>query len=336
MKVRAPGKLILSGEHAIVHGLPALAMAVNRYAEAQASAQRLPIVSFDCSDLAYSQALRFAALERLKGRIKEKYHRFLRGEFKIRRVLQKPMELAQFALSLFFEVLNVSPAHGVKIKLQSDIPMSCGMGSSAATILAVIHAIAYHLELSLPEELFFRLGLETENLQHGRSSGLDLRISQQGGCFLLRDNQMIVRPIPSFPFYLVNTGIPHSSTGECVASVADFFKQSRLRDDFAFVTEKMDQALQNNAYSAFQEMVRHNHQLLVEIGVVPEKVQGFIAALEKIGAAAKICGAGAVAGDRAGIVLVVTTDVSTLIKLCSHYHYNLLPVTAEARGVHVV
>lgn len=336
MKVRAPGKLILSGEHAIVYGLPALVMAVNRYAQVQATSQRLPIVSFDFSDLAISQALRFATLDRLKERIKQKYHRFLQGDFKIRNVLQKPAELAQFALSLFFEILNVRPTQGVKIKLQSDIPMGCGMGSSAAIILAVIHAVAHHLELSLPPELFFRLGLETENLQHGRSSGLDLRISQQGGCFLMKDNQMMTRAIPAFPFYLVNTGAPLSSTGECVSMAAPFFNRDDLRDAFVAVTEMMDQALSANDQQLFQDMIRRNHQLLADIGVVPEKVQGFIAALEKRGAAAKICGAGAVTGDSAGVVLVLTEEAPALIELCAHYRYTLLPVMPETRGVHVI
>ena len=52
MKVLAPGKLILSGEHAVVYGKPALAMAVNRYVTVTASPQLLPFISFDLSDLA--------------------------------------------------------------------------------------------------------------------------------------------------------------------------------------------------------------------------------------------------------------------------------------------
>lgn len=336
MKIRAPGKLILSGEHAIVHGLPALAIAVNRYAEAEASAQRLPIVSFDFRDLAYREALRFATLDRLKDRIKQKYHRFLRGEFNIRKVLKKPVELAQFALSLFFEVLNERPTQGIKIKLQSDIPIGCGMGSSAAIILAVIQAMAQHLQLSLAPELFLRLGLETENLQHGRSSGLDLRISQRGGCFLMKEGQLLERPLPSFPLYLVNTGVPLSSTGECVNQTASFFNRSNLRDDFAHVTETMDQALAAKNYSLFQEMIDRNQTLLTEIGIVPIKVQQFIADLKALGAAAKVCGAGAVTGDNAGVVLVVTDAISALIEICARYRYTLMPIRAESRGVHVV
>lgn len=336
MKVRAPGKLILSGEHAIVYGRPALAMAVNRYAEAQTTAQRAPFISFDFGDLAYQQALRFATLDRLKERIKQKYRLFLRGEFKIRDVVQKPVELAQFALSLFFEILNVRPKHGLKIKVQSDIPMGCGMGSSAAIILSIIHAIAHHLELDLSPELFYRLGLEAENMQHGRSSGLDLKISQRGGCLLVKDGQVFPRSVPQIPLYLINTGTPASTTGECVAAAERFFDDQHLADDFAAVTDAMDQAIQANNDKAFHDAIQQNHRLLVSIGVVPEKVQQFIAEINNSSGAAKICGAGSIVGDNAGVVMAAIDDVAILTEHCARYRYSLLPVTAEARGVHVV
>jgi hypothetical protein len=43
-----------------------------------------------------------------------------------------------------------------------------------------------------------------------------------------------------------------------------------------------------------------------------------------------------VAGENAGVVLVVTEDVAALTALCARYSYTLLPITAETRGVHVV
>jgi mevalonate kinase len=336
MKVRAPGKLILSGEHAVVYGKPALAVAINRFAEAEAAAQLPPIISFDLGDLAYQQALRLASLDRLKERIKHKYRRFLRGEFKIRQVLKKPVELAQFALSLFFEMLNVRPTQGIKIKVQSEIPIGCGMGSSAAIILSVLHVIAKHLDLSLSPDTLFRMALEVENLQHGYSSGLDLRVSQQGGCLLMREGEVLARTVPKLPFYLINTGLPLSSTGECVAHAEPFFRQSRIGDDFATVTLMMDQSLQDQKPEAFQEAIRENHKLLINLGVVPEKVQTFVSQVEQARGAAKICGAGAVSGENAGVVLVVVDDIATLTDLCAQYRYSLIPASIEQRGLHVV
>ena len=97
MKVFAPGKIILSGEHAVIYGKPALAMAVDRYVTATITREKHPQVSFDLSDLAHKSRLSFNALHNLKDRVKRKYYRFIRGEYSIREVLQKPFELAQYA-----------------------------------------------------------------------------------------------------------------------------------------------------------------------------------------------------------------------------------------------
>lgn len=336
MKVLAPGKLILSGEHATVYGKPALAMAVNRYVVATATPQLLPFISFDLSDLAYEKRFSLLALDHLKNRIKEKYKRFVQGEFKIREVLRQPMELAQFALSLFFETLNLKLTQGMKIHVQSDIPIGCGMGSSAATILSVVHAIANHLRVELTPDMFYRLGLEAENMQHGYSSGLDLRVSLNGGCVFVKDGVMHSRSIPQIPMFLVNTGTPQTSTGECVSTVAHHFKQSNIGEEFATVTEAMDIALQENNLPLIIQSIIANHALLVKIGVVPKTVQSFINEIQQAGGAGKICGAGAVAGQSAGVVLVVTENESSLQEISAKYQYKILPVTGVTRGVHVV
>jgi len=336
MKVLAPGKIILSGEHAVVHGRPALAMAVNRYVTATVTPHFLPMISFDLSDLAYQNGVSFSALQQLKKRIKRKYQCFLQGDFKIRDVLSKPVELAQFALTLFFDMLNVKLTQGMKISVKSDIPIGCGMGSSAATVLGVARAIAHHLHIELSPDTFFQLGLEAENMQHGFSSGLDLKVSLHGGCIYIDNNTLNLRNIPELPMYLVNTGSPLSSTGECVAAAASYFNRTQIGDDFAAITQAMDLALQNNKITQVADAIRMNHQLLVKIGVVPERVQQFIQEIELSGGAAKICGAGSIAGNQAGVVLVVVEDEALLQTLCGRYQYSLVPIRGEPRGVHVI
>lgn len=334
IKVYAPGKLILSGEHAVVHGQPALAMAVNRFVTATVTRETASQVAFDLSDLAHSSHLSVDALHHLKEKIKQKYYRFIRGDYSIREVLQKPFELAQFAMGLLAEAMNLTLPHGVKIHVQSDIPMGCGMGSSAATIVSVMQAMANFLELPMPREKLFQLAMEAENMQHGRSSGLDLRIALQGGCIYMQGNEIQERSIPALPMYLVNTGAPQSTTGQCVEKAAPHFKSSALGEDFAAVTNAMDAALRQQSWRDMHTAVRANHKLLTKIGVVPERVQNFISQIEAAGGAAKICGAGSVAGDHAGAVLVTSEDRHQLMSLCSRFAYQVIPVSGELRGVH--
>lgn len=332
----APGKLILSGEHAVVYGHPALAMAVDRYVSATACADAEDHISFNLTNLSYRHQLSIVTLEDMKERIKKNYQRFVNGDFKIRDVLQKPFELAQFVFGLFFEMLNIKLTQGISIHVESTIPMGCGMGSSAATVISIMHAIAKHLKIEMPPEQFLQLGKEAESMQHGYSSGLDLQMSLHGGCVYTHAGQMHARAIPTIKLYLVNTGTPLSTTGQCIESAADYFKTSTIGNDFAAVTIAFDKALAAQNISAIGNVIRANHQLLIKIGVVPTKVQNFIASIEKQNGAAKICGAGAVVGNNAGVVLVVTQDEEALRELCEQYHYSLLPITGESRGVHLV
>ncbi|HEU5281332.1 MAG TPA: mevalonate kinase [Gammaproteobacteria bacterium] len=336
MKVMVPGKLILSGEHAVVHGQPALAMAVNRYATATITENRLPRVSFDLSDLAHRSHLHIHGLRDLKNRIKRKYHRFMRGEYTIRDVLLKPFELAQFAMSLFAESMNIALPHGVNIHLQSDIPMGCGMGSSSATVLSVMKAVSTYLNIPLSSEALYQLALEAENMQHGHASGLDLRVAMQGGGVYLHQGELTPRHFAEFPWFLINTGTPLTTTGECVTHVAPCFKDAVLANAFGDVTQSMDAALSSASLTDLKQALVANHHLLDRIGVVPTKVKQFITDIEALSGAAKVCGAGAVAGDAAGVVLVIMQDELALKALCLKYGYTMLPLMTDQRGVHVV
>jgi hydroxymethylglutaryl-CoA synthase len=337
IQAQSPGKLILSGEHSVVYGKPALAMAINRYVKTTASAQTTAEdVSMSLQTYGYKDSFTYKTLKEMKRKIKKKYKEFLQGELSIREVLQAPIELTQFAVSSLFERFSASPEEGLHIETTSTIPAGCGMGSSAASVLSVLKAVSSYYQLHWGEEDLLRLAHETESLQHGKSSGIDLHVSLLGGCVYFHDQRIEKRTISSIPMYLVNTGSPQSSTGECGAYVKEHFAEDGIWDTFETVTNLMDHALLANDVEETKQAVRDNHQLLVKIGVVPLKVQQFIADLEVLGHAAKICGAGSVKGDQAGAVMVVAEDTDQLTAVCERYHYDWTPVVAEERGVHVV
>ena len=137
--------------------------------------------------------------------------------------------------------------------------------------------------------------------------------------------------MPDWPLYIVNTGSPESSTGECVMHTKPLLENGNLAAEMGSVTRAFKDAIQQQQFQELQVAIRANHQLLIALGVVPQSIQMFIRYLETQGAAAKICGAGSIRGNKAGIVLIVSERDPTL--WCHHFGYQAEKVSGDRHGL---
>ena len=217
-----------------------------------------------------------------------------------------------------------------------SLSVSSGQERSAASIISVLRGLGHYYRVDFRPEWYARYSLEVENMQHGRASGLDTFVSLHGGCVLFRQGESRELPLPRVPLYIVNTGHPASSTGEAVSSVARRTggASAPIWDEFESATLAMEKASRENDLPAFQRAMRTNHRLLDAIGVVPPRVAEFVAEVEATGATAKVCGAGAVSGDAAGMV-VVASETSPA-DLCARHGYELMTVRPDPLGVRIV
>ena len=256
------------------------------------------------------------------------------GEIGIGYVLAAPADLFKFAFIHTLDGLHHKLDSGMVMKLRSSIPVGCGLGSSAATVLSEIRAMGHYLRVEYKPDWYYEYSLEAEKLQHGKPSGVDSYISLHGGCASFQNGKARSMALPRMKMFMVQTGIPESTTGECVMEVERNFKNSEIWSEFEGVTRAFEDAIQSNNAQKLNWLVRENNRLLSAIGVVPKRVQQFIAEIERSGACAKICGAGAVTGDRGGIVLVFADQQPA--ELCAKYGYTVSPVRGDPLGTRMV
>jgi len=334
MKAVAPGKLILSGEHAVVYGKPAIAMAIDRSAVFELTPQPGNQISFDLPGGTESNSLTLMAMRDLKRRVEKKYHEFLRGDVGIGYVLAAPADLFRFAFIHTLDGLHRKLDSGVVMKLRSSIPVGCGMGSSAATVLSEIRALGHYLRVDFKPEWYYEYSLEAEKLQHGKPSGVDSYISLHGGCACFQNGAATPMSLPRMKMFMVQTGIPESTTGESVMEVERNFRDSGIWSEFEGVTLAFEEAIRANDRQKLHWLVRENNRLLNAIGVVPERVRRFIDEIEQWGGSAKICGAGSVAGDQAGVVIVFADTPPS--EICAKHGFTVSPVRGDPLGTRMV
>jgi mevalonate kinase len=334
MKAIAPGKLILSGEHSVVYNRPAVAMAIDRSVVATIEDTDDGQVSFELPDVNERDSFTLLALQEFKRRTLTNYRLFLNGELGIRDVLYKPVDLFKFGFITLLDGLHRSLDSGIVIKLKSNLPVGSGLGSSAASVLSELRAVGHYLRVDFKPEWVYEFSLESEKLQHGHPSGVDSYISLYGGCAAFENGQARSVPLPRMKMFLVETGCPQATTGECVVNVKQRFENDRIWNDFESVTREVENAVRQNNEALMRSLLRENHRLLCRIGVVPEKVQRFAADVEAAGGAAKICGAGSTQGERGGVVLVLADFMPSA--LADKYGYTVSPVRGDPLGTRIV
>lgn len=162
---QAPGKVILVGEHFVVHGAYAIAASIAEGVRAEArkvGGNQVRIVSDDL------------------GLTAEIPH-------------QIPDELSPIAKCVLATIDRCKYSGGLELRLKSNIPPSAGLGSSAATAVSGIAATSSALgrRLSLAETA--ELAMISEKVVHGNPSGIDVYTSTYGGIILFRKSPKIIR-----------------------------------------------------------------------------------------------------------------------------------------------
>jgi mevalonate kinase len=271
-KATAPGKIILFGEHAVVYGQPALAVPVTQV-QAEVRIDRI-----------FSSGIRINAPNiRVNARLDS---------------LAPSHPLAATVINTL-AALRDNSLSGVSILIRSEIPVASGLGSGAAVSVAIIRALAKHLNKELTNEQVSALAFETEKLYHGTPSGIDNTVvTYAKPVYFVKDQPIEVLQV-KYPFMIVigDTGVP-ASTKDAVRDVRIQQHKYPERYETLFATigsiaRTARQLIESGMPESLGPLMDENHAMLRSMKVSSPELDHLVEAARKAGAlGAKMSGGG--------------------------------------------
>jgi len=151
------GKVILFGEHFVVHGIPGIVSAIDSTTDAEVKKTGTGLQVRDERKTAkgYSEEKRLQQLE---------------------------------SIDRMLKAMSIDPKTPLNIWIGGTLPGFSGLGASAASSVAIARAIAEELKMKIPNEKINQIAYEGEKAYAGNPSGIDNTAATYGGLMWFQKN----------------------------------------------------------------------------------------------------------------------------------------------------
>ena len=267
------GKVILFGEHFVVHGVPGIVSAIDSTTDAEVKKTGNGIVVKDERKTAkgYSEEKRLQQLE---------------------------------SIDRMLKAMGINPKTPLSIWIGGTLPGFSGLGASAASSVAIARAIAEELDMNVPDKRINEVTYEAEKAYAGNPSGIDNTAATFGGLMWFQKDttggaNTIERISIKKPVEIVigSTG-KVANTKAMVEGVAERKRANPQKYDPLFKQAEALAYAGRKALEAYDlkkmgDLMNENHRLLQDIEVSSQELDLLVDIARKQGAyGAKLTGGG--------------------------------------------
>ncbi len=293
---------MLLGEHAVLHGHPALVASIAHRVTARAS-------TFEPGKARILSALgeRVVSLDAIDA--------------------SEPLEFVCAAIESVADHLT----EGLELSIEADMPPDIGFGTSAAVTVACRAAVHALLGQPISPDELHRDCLDLVRGIQGRASGADVAASVYGGVLLYRTDPVSIESLKAAPPLVVAYSGHKEKTADVIAMVdARHHEQADLVNALFDVAGNLSiqasDVTREGEWSLLGQCLNAGQEVMESLGVSNDHLESMIEELRNAPGVrgAKISGAGL--GDC--IVGIGNAEGATL-------SYELLPASVDSQGVRI-
>ena len=307
-KASAPGKVILFGEHFVVYGIKSILCSINKRVTVTAEKTKEKKISIN-SEIGKLVLEPNESISEINSPLKPFYY------------------LANKAI----KDQNI----GLKIQIESEIPLGAGLGSSSACCVAGAAAI-FKLFGEISNEKILELAIEAEKTIYQNTSGADCTVSTYGGLMEYDKNNGFrkIEDEPNFQLVIANSNIEHS-TETMVSRVKEFENKNKekfheLSNLESNLVNDVLKLIKENKIKEIGEKINQNQKFLEEIGISNEQLEAMIKIGQKTSYGAKITGSG---GGGCIFALTNESNLDETIKEFVNKEYECFATKIDFKGL---